>query len=275
MIQIEKEKLNTVLRSFFTITGVRIAIYDIWLNEIAAYPAARCAFCERMRKNELFDMECQKCDKEAFTLAHSKGEQYTYRCHAGLYESICPIIIDGCIAGYLMIGQFIQKSEKSTVGTKKPYMSDGTVLQHEVDSLTTLTAECVEAIAAIMLICTEYLCSSRTISLKSTGIAEKAERYIDEHLKEPLSVAALSDALGISRTSLYNVIKKNFGKSITEFINHKKIIAVRKMTDEGISTDKILEEINITDVNYFYRLFKKHTGMTIKEYRKRNNTPKT
>lgn len=271
MIQIEKEKLSTVLRSFFTITGVRIAIYDIWLNEIATYPKSRCAFCERMRKNELFDMECKKCDREAFAIAQKKGTQYTYKCHAGLYESICPIIIDRCIAGYLMIGQFIQKSEKSTVGTGKTYVNDDTILQHEVDSLTMLSAECVEAITAIMLICTEYLCSSRTISLRSTGIAERAERYIEEHLKEPLSVASISDALGISRTSLYNVIKKNFGKSITEFINHKKITAAKKMTDEGTPTDKILEEINLPDVNYFYRLFKKHTGITLTEYRKRNN----
>ena len=67
---------------------------------------------------------------------------------------------------------------------------------------------------------------------------------------------------------MYLLFKNNFGKSVTEYINFVKIERAKELVQAKLSTEKILEEICVTDANYFYRLFRRHTGMTLSEYRK-------
>ena len=238
MILIQNEKLHEVLRSFYTLTGIRIAVFNEWHHEIAAYPQELCAFCQNLRTDPFLDHQCQLSDQKAFHMVKQTRQQYTYRCHAGLYESLYPIIIDNCLVGFLMIGQFIQKNEQTT-----------------------------NAIAAIMAICAEYLCFSKTVSTKHTGVAEKIDQYITHHLNEPMSVQLLADLCGISRTSLHLLFKESFGKSITEYINYKKIEKAKELIHQNISTQEILSQINISDANYFCRLFKKYTGLSLRAYK--------
>lgn len=271
-MQIEAEKLHTILKSFFILTGVRIAVFNNWRHEIAAYPQSICPLCQTMRKNEQFDRLCRKSDGDAFDIAQSTRKQYTYQCHAGLCESISPIIQKGHIVGYLMIGQFIRKADKTnfTRNAAKNY-AEIPLLGNEYDTLKALTAEHAEAIAAIMAICTEYLCFSNTVAAQISSPAKKAERFIEDHLSEPLTVQRLADALGMSRTSTYTLIKNNFGKSIIEYVNYKKIEAAKKMLADQRPTQEILDRLNISSANYFYRLFKQQTGLSLAEYKRNLN----
>ena len=123
------------------------------------------------------------------------------------------------------------------------------------------------AITSIMAICAEYLCFSKTITLRRTNDAERAKQYVSDHLDDTLTVQHIADALGISRTATHTLFRKNFGKSVTEYINSQKIELAKKMIAENRTTAEIIESIRISDPNYFYRMFKKHTGMSVSEYK--------
>ncbi len=254
---IDRITLNAVLRNFYVIVGVRIAVFDEWQREIAAYPTTICDYCKEHRSSSSFDEMCRASDARAFEAAASTRLQYTYRCHAGLYESVCPIVSDDVVIGFLMIGQFLCNGDSAKDRAGTDYGSD----------IQKLPMDKVQAIAAIMSICAEYLCFSKTISRRRTNDAERAKQYVSENLGATLTVQHIADALGLSRTSTHTLFRKNFGKSVTDYVNSQKIELAQKMILENHTTAEIIEAIHISDPNYFYRMFKKHTGMSVSDYR--------
>lgn len=267
MMLINGEKLNRILKSFHTLTGVRIAIFNEQRREIASYPKQLAPFCRILRTNPDFEKRCRECDRRAFLQAEKTGQQVIYPCHAGLYESICPIRAQGRTVGFLMIGQFLSRTDCQQLQKRVQQSGDGELLR-AARQLQTLDTESIEAIASILSVCAEYLCFTKTVSAHQTTQAEKAARYVREHLHEPISVRDLAEALGVSRTSVYLLFKNNFGKSVTEYVNSVRIERAQELVQAKLPTERILEEICVTDANYFYRLFRRHTGMTLSEYRK-------
>ena len=266
---IKEEKLNKVLQSFYTLTGVRIAIYDEWYREICSYPRSMCGLCLSLRRYPSFDTECRSSDENAFRIAEGTRRQYTYKCHAGLYESVYPIISEGSVLGFLMIGQFITESERSGLesGIRGSY-PNAVPVRDDLEAITVLSPKKAEAIAEIMSVCAEYLCFSKAVSARRMGLSLRAERYVEENLGKPISVDGVAKALGVSRTTAYVLFKKSFGKSITEYVNYRRIEKAKSLIVSGATTAEILESLGLDDANYFYRLFRKIAGVTLAEYRK-------
>ena len=255
------EELNRVLKSFYVLTGVRIAVFDEWQRELASYPSSMCEYCKQNRQAPDFDRRCRESDRRAFETVFQSRKAYSYRCHGGLYESVYPIVSEGQFLGYLMIGQMICDEENSEVPSE-----DRKGRTHGV-----LSRERLESIAFIMSVCAEYLCFSKTVSAQKIGIAKRAEDYVCSRLHEPLSVDRIGEFLGMSPTSVYLLFKKHFGKSVTEYVNYKKIEKAKELLRQNVSTNEILKQINLMDANYFYRLFKKTEGISFSEYKKIKN----
>lgn len=264
---IDKEKLNEVLHSFHALTGVRIGVYDKWRNEITAYPPSWCALCEALRKRADINERCKRSDEVAFLETERTGKQYTYRCHAGLIESVYPIFSEGERVGFLMIGQFAD--DKSKI--------DKAILETEVgkeqadkiiSEVTTLDSSLIVSVASIASVCAQYLCFSKTISKRRSMLAQEVEKFIEEHLHEKITVDTLSKKFFLSRTSVYLTIEEGFSKSVTEFINYKKIERAKALITAGTNTSEVLEKIGVSEANYFCRLFKKHAGVSLREFKK-------
>ena len=60
--------------------------------------------------------------------------------------------------------------------------------------------------------------------------------------------------------STHTLFRQNFGKSVTEYVNSQRIELAKNMIANKSTTAEIIEAIHISDPNYFYRMFKKHTG---------------
>ncbi len=87
-------------------------------------------------------------------------------------------------------------------------------------------------------------------------------------LTADLSLKKIAEKLNVNPSYLSSLFHKEYGCTLTEFINKQRI-------DNGImllqTTQKTVQEIaadcGIQDVNYFIKLFKKHTGFTPNQYR--------
>ena len=49
---IDKQKLDELLINFYTLTGIRLVIFDSDFVKVAAYPESDCEFCKAIRKTE-------------------------------------------------------------------------------------------------------------------------------------------------------------------------------------------------------------------------------
>lgn len=98
-------------------------------------------------------------------------------------------------------------------------------------------------------------------------------KLVDDHHKTQWSVADYADAIGITASHLNAVCKQVSGRSALESIHERLILAARRelaYTDRNIAG--VAHHLGFTDPSYFARFFKRETGLTPAEYRKRSGT---
>ncbi len=98
---------------------------------------------------------------------------------------------------------------------------------------------------------------------------QKALTYIESDLSADLSLSTLAGMQNISASYLSNIFKKETDKTVTEYVNGKRMdYAAHLLATTKQQIQSIAQLCGILDVQYFSKLFKKVKGMTPKEYRK-------
>lgn len=91
--------------------------------------------------------------------------------------------------------------------------------------------------------------------------------FIRSNLKENINLKSLSDKACMSTTSFYRFFKRELGMSPIEFVLHEKIKCAKKLLkNPTIQINEVCYLSGFEDANYFIRLFKKHEGITPKQY---------
>lgn len=73
-----------------------------------------------------------------------------------------------------------------------------------------------------------------------------------------------------NRTTLMTEFKKITGKTITEFVIDKRISVSKKILEfTNISIEELSEKCGFSSQSYFTRTFKKKTGLSPTQYRKK------
>lgn len=99
-------------------------------------------------------------------------------------------------------------------------------------------------------------------------LVRKVLTHIDMDLTADLSLKAQAAALGVNASYLSTLFKKETGKTLTEYVNGKRIEhAIFLLNSSRLQIQAIAQYCGISDVNYFTRLFKATVGKTPKEYR--------
>ncbi len=99
---------------------------------------------------------------------------------------------------------------------------------------------------------------------------KKAVRFIDEHINEAIRVEELAVLCGLERTYFSTLFKKTLNCSPQAFINHRRIQFIAPyLSQPHLLIEEIAEKSGFPDVYYFSRFFKKNTGLSPTEYRKK------
>lgn len=100
-------------------------------------------------------------------------------------------------------------------------------------------------------------------------VAAEAQRYIDRHYKEKLSMDQLSAALHYHQDYITRCMQKVFGQTPGQYANKARIHEAKRLL--SVTNDKmssIAEQVGIDDPTYFSKLFKQMEGMSPVEYRR-------
>lgn len=93
--------------------------------------------------------------------------------------------------------------------------------------------------------------------------------YIDAHLAEELSVRDLAAAGYISADHLTRLFKKKFGMTVSEYIQDKRIrLAGELLRQDDATISMVANTVGFGNYSYFTEQFKKHYGVTPREYQK-------
>ena len=284
------EKLNAVLRDFYTLTGIRITIFDEELNELTSCPQEMAGICRYIRSNQDAEKACRACDRAACLKASALRRPYVYRCHAGLTEAVAPVYMGNLPVAYLMFGHLLaaepadpaqpaeaarehETAESARAGVirscAKYGLDPGTM--KELLSLLPLTdEETILAASRILMAVTSWLCIDQMISLRRQELPVQLDDYIEKNLDRPLDTELLCARFHIGKTALYKISREYYGEGIAEHIRRRRIERARRLLteNENLSIREISEQCGFTDYNYFITVFKKYCGESPARYRK-------
>lgn len=95
--------------------------------------------------------------------------------------------------------------------------------------------------------------------------------YIRAHVQDPLTVEQVANALSVNSSYLSKLFKKEMGKSVSEYIRDSKIEIAENMLRHLDDTSlQIANYLGFSSQSHFIQVFRKQTGMTPEEYRKRH-----
>lgn len=92
--------------------------------------------------------------------------------------------------------------------------------------------------------------------------------YVYEHLHEKIKLEELADSVGLNKTYLCGLFKKETGMTLGEYIMKRRLEAAQNMlTYSDYSSVDISNYLSFSSHSHFISAFKKETGMTPKQYR--------
>ena len=271
MLDQKKEKLLILLKDFYKLTGIKTCLYDLNGNELCFYPERLTKFCATLRCNEEMDQKCRECDKTAFANCRKTHTQYTYTCHAGLTECISPIIFDGKLYGFIMIGQ-IKKPESKL---KEEVLLNLTntlseILKDSYESLPTISDDKLYSSFRILDACASYHLLRELATVYDKPIEVRIQEYVESKIETSISVSDLCKDFHLSHNELYTLFMRYFDMPPAKYVKNVRLeYAARLLKNTNLAVGDIAVKCGIPDYNYFSKIFKSIYKISPTEYRKR------
>lgn len=103
---------------------------------------------------------------------------------------------------------------------------------------------------------------------EKTDIMSDILYYINHNYKKPLKLETLAPLFGYSSSYLGKLFSRRVGENFNSYLDKIRIEhAVQLLLDNDTHIYEISEQVGYTNVDYFYRKFKKCTGLTPGDYR--------
>lgn len=120
-----------------------------------------------------------------------------------------------------------------------------------------------------VLMMNEYCDIVKSFSTQNySSIVKKAVDYIHLNLEKPLTLKEIAATIHVNASHLSRTFKQDTNMTITEYINHKRVEEAKLYLQRGnIPITTVAFMVGFNDVNYFSRVFKKHTTLTPSQYK--------
>ena len=258
-IQYHIDKLDTLLRNVAGVLRVSILISDANGNQLGKIHDPD-DFCTRLQTAPRFQTLCKQCDRAIMERCKQSKQLEQHMCHAGLCDLAMPIIKDGNVIAYIVLGRIRTAASPDAV-----HGDDD--LKTLYDRLPLLSNEQLQHLCALL----PQIILDSAITVKSSDFEEDILPYIAGNLSSDLSISALCHRYHISKNTLYRFFHARCGCSVVEFITHARIDRAKALlADTDLAVMQVAEQVGIENYTYFCKVFKLRTGLTPTAYRNTN-----
>lgn len=92
--------------------------------------------------------------------------------------------------------------------------------------------------------------------------------YINQHYKEGISVSMIAEAFNIHKSYLSHLFTQHVGMSLWNYVILRRIHAFNDLLRKGVSIEEAAYQVGFQNYSNFFRLYKKHTGLTPMQFKK-------
>lgn len=268
------EKLVQLITSLQSFTGIRTNTFDANGRDIQL-SGGHSRFCQLINASAEGHARCEGCDMKASEESFSCRGAYSYRCHAGVCETVVPVFDSGEPVAFLVFGQLLDDSPvklqwEAALKTLDWYKGDLDELKAAFFDLRRMPRRDMEAYSEILEAVSNYIRQQGIIVSAEYTDIQRLEKYLDEHYTEKLTLKKISADLRIGTTKLCALAKKmSGGSTLMQIIAQRRVDEAKRLlvkNDESVSS--VAEKVGFTDYNYFTKIFKNLTGVPPRRYRR-------
>lgn len=109
------------------------------------------------------------------------------------------------------------------------------------------------------------------IDLNKQTVLSPVVSFMEQHIKDPISIEELSSIAKVSVSYLCRKFKEIYQVSPIQYLINLRMMKARELltTQNNLTVKRISQECGYTDVSYFCSEFKRYFGLSPSEYQKR------
>jgi len=272
-VDLNRTALYDLMRSFHTLTGIKIVFFDPDYREILAYPQSHCAFCQLMHDTPKTRARCDASNVQSFERCRKSNQLTIYHCHAGLLEATAPIMDNDVLLGYIMFGQISDVPDRKTFLSEMSARASSlgisrTTCVKSTARIPAFTTERINAAATVLEACISYVLRHNLVSLHKGRLLQRIESYIEANLDKPFSSDDICSQFHLSRSALYRLFAEHKGGGVAAVVRNRRVArACALMRETDLPLQEIATRCGFPDYGCFFHAFRKGRGMSPKVFR--------
>jgi len=122
-----------------------------------------------------------------------------------------------------------------------------------------------------------YLTQVLVLAVRASESAERARvrhrataavvEYLQQNYAQPLSLDTISSRFGYTPQYLSSLFHKDTGTTIQDFLQRLRVEEACKQMDSKLSLTELAQAVGYNDTKHFSKIFRKHKGVSPREYR--------
>ncbi len=236
------------------------------------YEPHLCRVCTHLKSSPETRERCI-ANKDRLNRKNPREDLY-YCCWAGVEEFVFPVLQDGEPVCCINLSGYRGRLKISKKLSEKLFRRLGAEYAESYGALSTAVPTAYETERIINPL--KYMLRSLyrkclRAPAEDEGTSEvyiSTLRYIYDHYMERISAEDIAAALNYSSSHLRHVFLKKGGKTISDTLTSVRLSAAEQLLSQSsLSVTRIALDCGFCDGNYFSTVFKKHKGVSPKEYR--------
>jgi two-component system response regulator YesN len=110
--------------------------------------------------------------------------------------------------------------------------------------------------------------AKRNLSLTDHPEVNEAIRYIHEHYEENVTLKIVAQEINMDEKYVSGLFAKKVGEPMIQYLQRVRVDKAKQLlTKTGLTVNEIGERVGFVNANYFYKIFKRRSGLTPNDYR--------
>lgn len=140
--------------------------------------------------------------------------------------------------------------------------------QKEASMAEVLTLCKVTELLSVLCDVSEKGTTEKAISTTGNPAVNKILDYLNNHFTKELTLDTISQNFGVDKSYLSHLFKEHVGISVWNYVIFRRISFFNELIDSGMNIEAASLRSGFNNYSNFFRLYKKHTGITPIQYKK-------